>query len=180
MRNFLVGSGYPSERAEMLLEDMKPYHRPEWWVIRRPINIDEWNQAATLKKKGIIKGVDRVDLVDRHCFVDRIDWGGIGMYERLSLSLILIPFGHFVIPGDDDEWDGWRHDPATDDILSEMEESSLSFQTELIPLKSFTALDSDHRERLFSWKDDENWLEETASEVFDGVYDHESGNPTYC
>lgn len=181
MRDFLIKCGYPAERADMLLGDMKPYHRPEWWVLRRPADLyclDD--QFQSLKTSDIIKGVSEVYFIDRHHLITEKSWRG----DSCS-SLLLIPYGHYVSPLAYDKFFQWRDEEGNDELLEELErcppyEPENTYSDQTILLKEFANLGSHARKQRFHWKDNKHNLDEMVWETFESTWEHESGNPTYC
>ena len=179
MRDFLIKCGYPAERAEMLLGDMKPYHRPEWWVLRRPTDLYYLSdRVQKLKTDGIIKGIDEIYFVDIHYLRTKKTWRG-----NSESDLLLIPYKHYVDPLDYGAFSDWREE--AEDYLEEVENEPpydpeyQSFDVTM-PLLKFIALDKDSRKQRFHWTDNNYNLDEMVWETFESTWEHESGNPTYC
>lgn len=178
MRDFLIQCGYPAERADMILGDMKPYHRPEWWVFRQPADLYYWSpRVQKLKSDGVIKGIYEVYFVDIHYLRTDISWAGN------ACNLLLIPHVHYVDPLDYRLFEAWVENDGGEQLLDIERELPYNPEDECfdktIPLKAFAILNEYDRRRRFHWTDNQYTLEETVGETFESTWEYERGNPTY-
>lgn len=193
MRDFLIDHHYPSSRLGVEIRRFPPSQRPEIWLMREVVNdLDYYrDDIIALQTKGIISGVQNVWMVDRNVMIDQIDWGGIGMIQPIDSSLVKIPIRQEFIPGDADLWEQWRESQESQEssggsLLDEFEiqeKPSDGSSPVLISEVRFDKLpigQSGNRVKIWDWKEiEKSQLDNYLENVFEGLIEYESGNPTY-
>ena len=170
--------GYPEKRLELLVEELPVSLRPDWWAVALPTSWEHWEPIPSLVEQGIFKGVEATYILDRRLIVDLMNNHS---WDFEIPALLLIPIGHYVVPGENyGEWKD-ADDEGTNDILTEIEGTPNSSDAWItLPVKEFGKLDQNKKKRVCHWRDYPNCFDESVAYSFDKALDFESGNPSFC
>jgi len=170
--------GYPEERLELLVEELPVSLRPDWWAVALLTSWEHWEPIPSLVEQGIFKGVEATYLLDRRLIVPHINNHGL---EVEMPALLLIPIGHYVVPGE--KFYEWKDaDIAeTDEILTEIERTPDSSDTWItLPVKEFGKLDQSKKKRVLHSKDYPEWFNESVAYSFNQAMNYEWSDPSFC
>lgn len=171
--SYLTDHYYPQNlrQIDIPLSQIPESLRPEWWVIRIPLDREEMrpNTELYLVGEAVIQKIYNVFFVDRNALDDE------GQLTQIPATFRCCDPGF--------NWDSWVDgDEGNGEIISEIEHSPSVPESDYgsMEVSEFEALEPQSPDKedwecdricLFRWQDDPRSLEMTIEQIFDAVGD---------